>query len=79
MKTLSIVFGALAVILSDVMCAVVAYSYCNLTWSGRYEGCGAPPSTAFLYAIPYLLGIAVCVVLAVVFKKKSMMLQQAFK
>ena len=37
MKTLSIVFSALAVILSDVMCAVVAYNYCNLTWSGRYE------------------------------------------
>ena len=71
MKKLSVLFGALAVLLSDVMCAVVAYNYCNLIWGGRYAGYGAPAGTAFLYAVPYGIGIIVCVVLARVFRKKA--------
>ncbi len=71
MKKLSIIFGVLAVILSDIMCAVVAYNYCDLLWGIEYEGYSAPASTAFVYAIPYGIGIIVCLVLAVVFYKKS--------
>ena len=32
MKTLSTVFWVLAVLLSDVMCAIVAYNYCDMVW-----------------------------------------------
>lgn len=71
MKKLSIVFFALAIVLSNVMCAVVAYSYCALQWGGRYEAWSAPASTAFIYIIPYGIGIAVCIILAVVFKNKA--------
>lgn len=71
MKVLSKVFGILAIILSDIMCAVVAYNYCELVWGGKYAGYSAPTSTAFLLAIPYLIGIVICVVLAVVFKKRA--------
>ena len=71
MKRLSVVFALLAVLLSDIMCAVVAYSYCNLKWCGQYALCSAPASTAFLLAIPYGIGIAVCVILAVIFRKKQ--------
>ncbi len=67
MKKISIVFGALAIILSDVMCAVVAYSYCNMAWLGEKGATSAPPSIAFLYAIPYIIGISISVVLSVVF------------
>jgi len=70
MKVLSKVFGILAILLSDIMCAVVAYNYCELVWGGKYAGYSAPASTAFLLAIPYLIGIVICVVLAVVFKKR---------
>ena len=71
MKTLSTIFWILAVILSDVMCAVVAYNYCDMVWGIRYAGYSAPASTAFILAIPYGIGIAVCVMLAALFKKKS--------
>lgn len=71
MKKLSVIFGALAVILSDIMCAVVAYNYCAIRWGMEYAGYSAPPGVAFLYAVPYGIGIAACVGLAVVFKKKE--------
>ncbi len=38
MKKLSVFFWILAVILSDVMCAVVAYNYCNMLWQIEYCG-----------------------------------------
>jgi len=37
MKKLSTIFAVLAILLSDVMCAVVAYNYCALEWGGKYE------------------------------------------
>ncbi|MCM1267131.1 MAG: hypothetical protein NC302_04425 [Bacteroidales bacterium] len=71
MKILSTIFGLLAILLSDIMCAVVAYNYCELLWGSQYAGYSAPTSTAFVLAIPYVIGIVACVVLAIVFKKKS--------
>ena len=44
MKALSVVFRILAVILSDVMCAVVAYRYCDMVWGIRCAGYSAPAS-----------------------------------
>lgn len=55
MKKLSIVFGIFAIFLSDIMCAVVAYNYCDLLWGRQYAGYSAPASTAFVYVIPYAL------------------------
>ena len=63
-------FAALAVLLSDVMCAAVAYNYCTLQWGGRYAGYSAPADTAFLLCIPYGAGIAVCATAAWLFHKK---------
>ena len=71
MKKLWILFIVLAVILSDVMCAVVAYSYCDLVWGGKYAGYSAPPSTAFAFAIPFLIAIVVCLAVAYVLRKKG--------
>ena len=62
---------ALAALFSHIMCATVAYNYCSLQWSAIYEGSSAPPSIAFLFAIPYLLGILICTVSAWFFRKKS--------
>ena len=71
-------FGALAVsyivaaiILSNIMCAHVAFQYSKMLWGIKYAGYSAPASTAFLLAISYALGIIICLILARVFWKKS--------
>lgn len=71
MKTLSKLFGVFAVLLSDIMCAVVAYNYCDILWGTKYAGYSAPANTAFTLAIPYIVGIIVCVALAITFNKKA--------
>jgi len=71
MKRLSAFFLVLAVVLSDIMCAVVAYNYCDMLWGIQYGGYSAPAWTAFLSGIPFLIGIAACIVLAVILKKKE--------
>ena len=70
MKTISNLFLILAVLLSDVMCAVIAYNYCDMMWGIKYAGYSAPVSTAFLVAIPFAIAIVVCVVIALYFKKR---------
>ncbi len=71
MKRLSAVFWILAVLLSDVMCAVVAYNYCDMLWGIKYAGYSAPASTAFLLAIPFAAAIVVCAALALYFGKRA--------
>lgn len=70
MKKYSTIFIALAVILSGVMCAVVGYNYATMQWGIKYAGYSAPASTVFLYAIPFVIGIIVCAILAIRFRKK---------
>ena len=70
MKKLSICFWVLAILISDIMCAVVAYNYCDMIWGIQYAGYSAPAWAALLLAIPFIAGIAVCIALAVFFQKK---------
>ena len=58
MKSLSKIFAALAIILSDAMCAAVAYNYSSLVWAGKYAGASAPPEVSFVLAIPFAIAIA---------------------
>lgn len=69
-KYLSYLFIVFAILLSDVMCAVVAYNYCSLQWGIQYFGFSAPASIAFWLIIPFAIGIAICVVLAKYFHKR---------
>lgn len=71
MKKLSYLFIALAILLSDIMCVVVAYNYRGMLCGIEHAGYSAPAGTAFLYAIPFVAGITVCAVLAIRFQKKS--------
>ena len=71
MKKLSVFFLVSAVLLSDVMCAVVAYNYGALRVGGQIGLYSAPASVAFIYVIPYGIGIIVSIVLAVVFRKNA--------
>ena len=70
MRKISVCFWILAVLLSDAMCAVVAYAYCDMSWGIRCAGYSAPAWTAFLWAIPFAAGIAVCAVLAILFSRR---------
>lgn len=72
MKILSKVFAAFAILLSDVCCAVVAFNYCDMLWQIKYAGTSFPASIAFLYAIPFGIGIVICAALSYVFYKKSL-------
>jgi hypothetical protein len=71
MKKLSYLFTALAIVLSDIVCFVVAYHYRDMLCGIEHACYSAPASTAFLYAIPFLVGIIACVVLAIRFHKKK--------
>ena len=71
LKNLSNVFLVLAILLSDIMCAVTAYCYCDMQWSAKYSLTSAPASVAFLLLIPYSAAIALCLVLAWFFHRKS--------
>ena len=71
MKRLSRLFAALAVVISNVMCFVVAYNYRDMLCGIEHAGYSAPASTAFLSAIPFVAAIAVCAVLAIRFYRKS--------
>ena len=70
MKRLSRLFAALAVVISNVMCFVVAYNYRDMLCGIEHAGYSAPANVAFLYAIPFLVGIIVCAILAIRFRKK---------
>ena len=70
MKKLSYLFTALAIVLSDIMCFVVAYNYRDMLCGIEHAGYSAPASTAFLSAIPFVVGIIVCAILAIRFRKK---------
>ena len=70
MKKLSILFTVLAVVLSDIMCFVVAYNYRSMLCGIEHAGFSAPARIAFLYAIPFAIAIIVCVALAIRFYKK---------
>lgn len=70
LKVMSIVFWVFSVLLSNVMCATVAYNYCRMVYGIKYEGFSAPANVAFLLAVPYLIGIIICAALAVIFQKK---------
>lgn len=70
MKKLSVVFTMLAVLLSDIMSAVTAYNYRDMLCGIEHSGFSAPACTAFLSAIPYAIGIVLCIVLAIAFNRK---------
>ncbi len=71
MKKISKIFLVLALLLSHVMVSVVAYGICDMQWGIRYEAYSAPVWVATLYAIPYLIAITVCLVVAFVTNRKA--------
>lgn len=69
MKAYSIL-GILAGILSHLMCVHVTCSYCYLRWGApAYNSASA--DAAFLYIIPYAIGILFCIVLCLVLRRRA--------
>lgn len=67
---LSNLFLILAILLSNIMCATVAYNYCNLQWMIEYQGFSAPANISLFLIIPYAVGIVICLNLAWFLRKK---------
>lgn len=67
-RYLSYAFFGLAILLSDVMCASIAYDYCYL--SIPYLLNSAPASVSFILAIPYGIGIVICAAAGLFFRKR---------
>lgn len=70
MKRITKVAYIVAAMISNLMCATVAYKYCELQWGIEYRGYSGPASVAFLWAIPYIICMGVCLVLAKISAKK---------
>lgn len=71
MKKLSLLLMAAAVLLSDVMCAVVAYAYRDMLCGIAHSCYSAPASVAFLYAIPFGIGIILCTAAAYILYRRA--------
>ena len=70
MKKLSYLFIAIAILLSNIMCSVVAFNYRDMLCGIEHLGYSAPASVAFLSAIPFGIGIIICAVVAYTLYKK---------
>lgn len=71
LKIISVIFWIFAVIASNVMCATIAFNYCHMICSIKYEGFSAPANTAFLFAIPYVISIIICICIAIILQKSN--------
>lgn len=69
-KSLRYVFWGLSVLLALIMCVVVSFNYKKMKLGIETNGYSAPASVAFLYAIPFIIAIAICVIIAIVIKRK---------
>ena len=71
MKRLSRVFLVLALVLSHAMCVVTAYNYRDMLCGIAHSCYSSPAYVAFFSALPFILGIAVCLVLASVLYRNA--------
>ena len=71
MKKLCYFFMVAAIILSHIMCFVVAWNYRDMLCGIAHNGYSAPAEVAFLTAIPYAVGIMICGILAYIFRGKA--------
>ena len=69
-KILRNIFILLALLLSHLACIDVSYNYATMLCGIEHMGFSAPADTAFIFTIPYVVGIIMCIILAFVFAKK---------
>lgn len=71
MKKLSYLFIAIAILLSNIMCAVVAFGYREMLCGINHLAYSAPASVAFLHAIPFSIAIVICIIVAYTLHKRA--------
>ncbi len=62
---------AVSFILFSAMTATVAYNYASMECAIAHQGASAPASIAFLTAIPFVVVIAICLIIGRVLKEKK--------
>ena len=70
-KKVALLFSIMSILLSDTMRAVIAYVYQDMLCGIAHMGYSAPANVAFLYAIPFIIAIMICIVLAAFFYRKT--------
>ena len=65
-KTIKII----AYIFSYMMVTVVAFNYGYMYYAVKFDGASAPPSVSFIFAVPFIIAILVCVIIIKVIKKR---------
>ena len=65
-KTIKII----AYIFSYMMVTVVAFNYGYMYYAVKFDGASAPPSVSFIFAVPFIIAILVCVITIKVIKKR---------
>ena len=70
-KKLRNLFIVLSLLLSHAMCVMLAYQYRDMQCGIAHMGYSTSAGVVFFYAIPFIMGIMVCVALAVVCHKKG--------
>ena len=71
MKKMSYLLIVIAILLSDIMCAVVAFNYRDMLCGIEHLCYSAPANTAFLSGIPFGIGMIICAAAAYTLHKKS--------
>jgi len=71
MKKLQYLLIVLALVLSHLMCFVVAWNYRDMLCGITHSCYSAPAEMAFLGIIPFVIGILLCGILSCLFRKKT--------
>ncbi|MEI0563139.1 hypothetical protein [Brachyspira pulli] len=65
-KTIKII----AYLFSYMMVTVVAFNYGYMFYAVKFVGASAPPSISFIFAVPFIIAILVCILLIKIIKKR---------
>ena len=65
-KTIKII----AYLFSYMMVTVVAFNYGYMFYAVKFDGASAPPSVSFIFAIPFIAAILVCIIIIKIIKKR---------
>ena len=65
-KTIRII----AYLFSYMMVTVVAFNYGYMFYAVKFDGASAPPSVSFIFAIPFIAAILVCIIIIKIIKKR---------
>lgn len=71
MKKVSNLLFVAALVLSHLMCIVIAYNYSDMLCGSQHSYYSAPASVAFLGIIPFGIGFFICVIIANLLCKKG--------